>query len=496
MTVQFMATLAVVAAALGIGGCVQKQVSCEPGFAAHSDGLCYQTSDNKPAGDTAADSSPETGESGDTGETDETATTVGRDLTMEGAFAGANVIILGLDTIPAAAIDDGKMPNVKAVINNGFILDQHQCGASWTAPCMISWAVGSPAPVLGADAFMPESVTTPNAVLSDDAVTFADVLSAAGYQTALISQNGFFGVNTNTKQGYGTYVPVKGFNEGQTETLEVIGEAVDSDQPFYVHWHNKGGHEPYIDEQEPESYYSACLNEALPDGIDFSQDKQGAIIAERWDSWNSTDQERVLTQLNCVYAAQLKWLDDAEFGEFWRQIDEMGALDNTIVLVMSDHGEEAGEHLDATDGWPNFGHNHSVYQQVSGVVSAFWAKDIAPGTVAQVTDQADIAPTLLHALGIPVPESMAGVPVGEIPSDRVLLRYECGGPEGSIPTENMAAANEDGNILHLNSDGGYEGYSLRDDPAELSPTGQIDEALRQAVDELSARASSERWCGG
>ena len=469
---------AMLAVMLSISGC--SKPACAPGFASGGDGNCYFS---------PSDTAQETGETG------ETATGEQRDLTVEGSYAGANIIVLGLDTIPAAALDEGLMPDGKAIVDSGFVLGQHQCGASWTAPCMISWTLGTPAPILGVDAFVPESATTPSPVLSDDVVTFADVLSDAGYQTALISQNGFFGDVTNTDQGY-AYYSVKGFNEGETQALEVIAKAVGSGQPFYVHWHNKGGHEPYIDEEEPDSYFSVCLTSTLPDGIDFRLDRQGAIISERWDSWSATDQTNVANQLNCVYAAQLKWLDDEEFGTFWSQIDKTGALDNTIVLIMSDHGEEAGEHLDATDGWPNFGHNHSVYQQVSGVISAFWAKDIAPGTVAQVTDQSDIAPTLLHALGISVPESMAGLPVGEIPSDRILSRYECGGPEGAIPTENMAALYEDGAILHLNSDGGYESYSLHSDLAELSPTGELDETLRNAVDELNARASSERWCGG
>lgn len=480
---------AMLAAALSAAGCTGPP--CDPGFEPGDDGNCYRHSYDDE--DTALpDTAPETGETEETGET---STTERRDLTVEGSFAGKNVIVLGLDTIPAAAIEAGLMPKAKVIMDGGLVLDQHQCGAAWTAPCMISWALGTSAPTLGARAFVPESATVPNPVLPDDVVTFADVLSGSGYQTALISQNGFFGSNSNTDQGYAAYRSVKGFNEGMAETLEVIGEAIESEQPFYVHYHSKGGHEPYIDEEEPESYYSACLTSTLPDGIDFTMDRQNVVIAERWDSWSQTDQERVLTQLNCVYAAQLAWIDDVEFGTFWTQLDEMGALDNTIVLIMSDHGEEAGEHLDASSGWPNFGHNQSVFQQSAGVISAFWAKGIAPGTVTQVTDQGDIAPTLLHALGIPVPESMGGLPVGEIPSDRVPLRYKCGGVEGEMPTQDMAAVHEDGAILHLNSDGSYESFDLRSDPAELAPTGEIDETLQNAVDELEARSQDEHWCG-
>lgn len=481
------ALCALVAVLIGVlAGCTAPP--CDPGFELGKDGNCYQ-SKVVDSGDPSVDTAPETGDSG------ETLPNL-RDITVEGSYAGANVIVFGFDTTPQAAFTAGLMPKGKAIADAGLVLAQQQCGASWTAPCMVSWALGTSAPVLGTTAYVPESVSIPCPVIGDDETTFADVLKGEGYHTVLITQNGFYGDVTNTDQGFSTYLAVKGTGEGAAAVVEETQAAMDGGQPFYLHFHSKGGHEPYIDPEEPEAYYTDCLTEVLPDGIDFRRDRQNFEISQLWESWSSDEQDAVEAQWQCVYAAQLRWVDDTAFGTVWDQLDQMGALDNALVYIMSDHGEEAGEHLDATSGWPNFGHNQSVYQQVSGVIGAYWAQDIAPGSVTRVTDQADVAPTLLNALGIPVPESMGGLPAGEIPSDRISLRYECGGAEGETPTWNMAAVAEDGSILHLNSDGGYESYQLSTDPSEAFPTGEIDEVLRGAVDELSARALSEHWCGG
>jgi arylsulfatase A-like enzyme len=473
-------------------GCTAPE--CDPGFELGSDGNCYYLSGS----DSVADSAPETGETGTDSDDTDTATTNGtRDLTVEGAFAGHNVIILSLDTIPSWVVQAAGMPKLQNILDSGVTLAQHQSGASWTAPTFMSWSIGKSAPVAGAEVFLPTNHDIHSAVLPDSATTFAEVLQSAGYETGLVTQSGsYFGTGDNTDQGYHVYHDVKTLSDGAVEFPSMVADAMVSKAPFYAHWHSAGGHEPYIKSDEPSSYYS-CLNglPTLPNGLDFRQDRQTQAIVDNWDSWTPEQQANVQAQLDCVYWGQIAWVDSVMFDSVWIQLREMGALDNTLVMVFSDHGEEFGEHRDASTGWPNYGHNRSTWQQVSGVIGGYWAPGILSGTVTQVTDHGDTVPTILKALGITIPASMTGVPLGDAPDSRILLRYECGGDQGGAPTQNMAALYGNGEIVHLLSSGEMQGYDLMADPDEQRPTGQIDPDLQNAVDELQARSQSEHWCG-
>ena len=93
---------------------------------------------------------------------------------------------------------------------------------------------------------------------------------------------------------------------------------------------------------------------------------------------------------------------DRSFGEFMRWLDETERLEDTIVVIVSDHGEEFVEH----GGW---NHGMTVFEEQIYVP---WILRI-PGEAARRIDRGavsltDVAPTLLTAVGLPVPASMSG----------------------------------------------------------------------------------------
>ncbi len=71
----------------------------------------------------------------------------------------------------------------------------------------------------------------------------------------------------------------------------------------------------------------------------------------------------------------LMYLDD-QIGRLIRNLERLGRLDHTIIVVTSDHGEHFGEH--ERDGMPLVGHRQSVYQAEIHVPLLI----IAPGRVA------------------------------------------------------------------------------------------------------------------
>jgi arylsulfatase A-like enzyme len=89
------------------------------------------------------------------------------------------------------------------------------------------------------------------------------------------------------------------------------------------------------------------------------------------------------------------WMDDA-FGAVMKRVEEMGVADNTIFIWSTDHG------VDVTAG------KFTCYQ--GGVRIPYtmkWKGHIQPGTTCDALMQnADFIPTLLEAVGLPLPESL------------------------------------------------------------------------------------------
>src|SRR5690606_35975699 len=114
---------------------------------------------------------------------------------------------------------------------------------------------------------------------------------------------------------------------------------------------------------------------------------------------------------------------------------ERGLWKNTLIVATADHGEMLGEH--GEDGHGFFIYEGAVH--VPLIVRAPWSlgRRRVPATVEHV----DVVPTILDALGLPVPaalpgRSLLGLARGEggAGRDRVLtetwyLRLHCGWSE-------------------------------------------------------------------
>lgn len=105
--------------------------------------------------------------------------------------------------------------------------------------------------------------------------------------------------------------------------------------------------------------------------------------------------------MNAIYAEEVKYMD----GEIGRVFDAMrasGQLDNTIVVVVSDHGQGLGDH-----GWA--GHR-VLYQEAIRVpllVSVPGHEQVK--SVPDLVRTTDILPTILDYLGLENPNGVTGM---------------------------------------------------------------------------------------
>jgi arylsulfatase A-like enzyme len=89
---------------------------------------------------------------------------------------------------------------------------------------------------------------------------------------------------------------------------------------------------------------------------------------------------------------------DAQVGRILGALDERGYLDDALVVFTSDHADALGDH----------GHiqKWTMYDTVCRVPLIFWSKNlpVTPGRRDELVQMFDIAPTVLEAAGLDVPQ--------------------------------------------------------------------------------------------
>ena len=120
---------------------------------------------------------------------------------------------------------------------------------------------------------------------------------------------------------------------------------------------------------------------------------------------------------NDPYRGEVEYVDDA-LGGFFRFLREAGLYDESLIIVTGDHGEALGQHREQE-------HGYFVYDPTVRVPLIVRAPSEFPvSRVATLVEHVDLAPTILDALGIPVPDSYQGesllsLMMGEEPTERV-----------------------------------------------------------------------------
>ncbi len=203
-----------------------------------------------------------------------------------------------------------------------------------------------------------------------------------------------------------------------------------------------------------------------------------------------------------AYDAAISYLDDQVMAVV-EGLRERGQLDNTIIVVTSDHGELFGE-----NGLN--GHAHNLYHRVLHVPLLVYAPARFPENVRIDTEVSlrNLPATLLDMVGIQNATGIAGTSLSEHWRDRDPSRARPSGvpvlaevdegrnndPSEPISRGPMKAILSDGLHYILNGDGVEELYDYQEDPREetdLSTDPGSQEALRRLRSALQSLSPSE-----
>ncbi len=179
-----------------------------------------------------------------------------------------------------------------------------------------------------------------------------------------------------------------------------------------------------------------------------------------------------------LYESAIRRVDDA-LGAFWKVAEAEGLLDDTLVVVHADHGEEFFEHGGRY-------HGTTLYEEVIHVPMLLWKRGVAPRRAAKPVELVDIMPTILDIEGLPPLAPLHGdslVPevLGE-DGNHIALSQMKGG-SAWLP-DRSALAGERFKLIALEDFSREELFDLAEDPEERRPDGpNISKATRRGLED-------------
>jgi arylsulfatase A-like enzyme len=397
------------------------------------------------------------------------------------------------------------------------------------------WTVPSHASMFTGLSVREHGVDHANLRLADDVATVADVLAANGYATASFSNNPWISRETNLAKGFGDcrllyhlrrmqrfsldqvcenwgFVPRLPWLDGDygaAMTNQLIGRWLDAraddGRPVFVFVNYMEAHLPY---SVPRAYRERFMTpEQVRRSYALRKRAYGSIVSVMDLRFNIDGSEFMPASdrevLRRQYEAAVCYLDE-RVRELIGMFAQRGMLDDTLVVITSDHGEYLGTH-------GLWSHRFMTYDDVARVALLLREPHRQEGArIATPVQLSELYPTVLEtALG---PE--AGVPVrrgqrnllevaangGPVrlavteysgPSSSTLERAKRSGrPAALHAVEPQIAVQGDRYKLIVSNDGLRELFDLHEDPAELDNCidREADEAKRLA-------AAAESWLG-
>jgi arylsulfatase A-like enzyme len=399
----------------------------------------------------------------------------------------ANIILLSIDTLSAPHLTTyGYSRDTTPFINrkfgrSGTVFGTCVAAATSTSPAHMTMFTGEYPSVHG--------VTTGLQALPNWMAALPEMIRAAGYETAAVTEDGWLGAQNGFGRGFNVYAENKSHDltapSGQVnETFARAKKWLTNnyDKRFFLFLHTFQVHTPYA---PPEAYRTLFR-----------------------EPGKSIDALPLNEKLRLEYDQEIRYTDD----QLRQLFDVLAGLDlerKTIFILTSDHGEAFGEH-----GWLE--HSAHLHEAVTHVPLLFTGPSIRKGSRVTVpVGHTDLFPTILDLFAaVPpsqgpgrslVPYLLVDRPVGSASEEVPYYTESWGNLALGIDRQPIAFLAPAFNVrvgtkklARYPTDRGYtyEFFDLVADPDELAPQTDATTAqvlpLRELVDTYEARCAARR----
>jgi len=335
-----------------------------------------------------------------------------------------NLVLISLDTLRPDFLGcyghpRPTSPTLDALAERGVLFEDVVSSAPWTLPAHATMLTGLYVSHHG--------VRTHETRVPHTRQTLAEELQAAGYHTAAVVNTENLGLEQlDFDQGFERFewveetardpvtleysIPNTG-DEVIEEALRTVDGLAADEAPFFLFVHVYDAHTDY---DAPE-YHD-----------EFVSDYDGALDGDTnqlvlWRDRDVPRSEEDLEHLRELYEAEIRRTDDL-VGELLEGLEQRGGLEDTVIDVTSDHGEEFGEHGGLL-------HGRTHYQELLAVPLLLAGPGLPEGErIQEPAGLVDVLPTVLGLAGLAPTDEVDGVDLslhwrdpGALPERRIFF---------------------------------------------------------------------------
>jgi choline-sulfatase len=304
-----------------------------------------------------------------------------------------NVLLVVIDTLRSDHLscyghERATSPQLDALAARSWVYDRAYAQAPWTTPSIGALLTSRYPTTLG--------IRSDRSVLPEDEITLAETLQADGYHTAAVVSHSFCSSRWGFAQGFQDFDEsnVLGHDAVTSEGVTARGLAFlesrrDSAQPWFLWLHYFDPHCAYVEQTET---FGGAGSYAGPV-------RSGQLYSELWKQRRDLEPEDH-AELRRLYDSEIHHTD-AQLGRILSHLESTGALEDTIVVVTADHGEEFGDH-------GSIGHARTLHEELIRVPLVVRIPGQEPQRIDDPVALVDLYPTVLSALGTEVPAGRVG----------------------------------------------------------------------------------------
>lgn len=382
-----------------------------------------------------------------------------------------NAFLISLDTLRSDRVgtygyERDTTPFLDEIAASSLVFEQAYSTSAWTLTSHASMLSGVEPEIHG--------LVNPRVGFAQSLPLLAERLQAIGVQTHATYYQGWISELRGFQRGFDYFKPSWNAEHAGARIGEIL-EMHDPEVPSFTFVHLFDIHSAPFKKNEMGPVYNppAPYDDMFLPGAraQFANSNPARV----WDEVEPLSAEQVVA-LNALYDGGIRYVD-SKLQEWWQEWEQAGLLDNSMVLITSDHGEGLG----GRDGsiknhggfWQEGLHVPMILHRTNG--------SVAPARIEAQVSILDATPTIMAFLGVDPDPRLNGVDLfGAIPEGRVVgakqNEYTARIRGGSKLVRNALAA-----IL----------FDIEKDPGELSPIANEGEALNQVGGPLEADFESQ-----
>ncbi|MDG2307613.1 MAG: sulfatase [Candidatus Binatia bacterium] len=307
-----------------------------------------------------------------------------------------NILLYVIDTLradhtPMYGYERNTMPRLAAVAQQGVVFDRAYSTAARTRPATASALTGL---------YPSRHHARLGMGIEFDEETLAETLRDAGWSTwAYVTNGNVFAPRYAFEQGFDRFHTIRGVRlDNHARTGEINERMLPmlreyADEPFFLYVHAIDPHSPY----DPPAGFAGRYRDPSYSGPVTPAGTKSAILAQTVETDADTAHVRDLYDEDILY-------QDSMFGDLLDALDEVGVLDETLIVVVADHGDEFREH----GGWE---HGNRLFEEqirIPFVMSLPNREGREGRRIKQLVSLADVPQTVLGLYGLDAPPGVQG----------------------------------------------------------------------------------------